>query len=252
MKKNVLKTFLALIAVFSVIFVGCASEGTGDDNPSAPKYDEPASGNLPQVSESTVIRNKVVNLNGSTDVYYEYLTFTSTTGGTYSVYKDVDGTKTVVTSISLNGNDYVFPTEFTYDATTGKFTAETVSSYMFDTKKDGKDVCAVASEILTTDAENKSSLFNVWNSTTGVTFDFSEGTVNITLSDGNSISTAFTNNKGWISIPEDIEMCWLKQGSNYNLYYPVFVTERETVEAAGKSLATDSIDLVSSKFLLVR
>lgn len=151
MKKNVLKTLLTLIAVFSVIFVGCASKG--DDSPSAPKYDESASGNLPQVSESTVIRNKVVNLNGSTDVYYEYLTFTSATGGTYSVYKDVDGTKTVVPSISLNGNDYVFPTEFTYDATTGQFTAGTVSSYMFDTKKDGKDVCAVASEILTTDAE---------------------------------------------------------------------------------------------------
>ena len=250
MKKNVLKTFLALITVFSVIFVGCASEG--DDSPSAPKYDEPASGNLPQVSESTVIRNKVVNLNGSTDVYYEYLTFTSATGGTYSVYKDVDGTKTLVPSISLNGNNYVFPTEFAYDAVAGKFTAGTVSSYMFDTKKDGKAVCAVASEILTTDAENKSSLFNVWKSTTGVTFDFSEGTVNITLSDGTSISPAFTNNKGWISIPEDIEMCWLKQGSNYNLYYPVFVTERETVEAAGRSLATDSIDLVSNKFLLVR
>ena len=249
MKKNVLKTLLTLIAVFSVIFVGCASEG--DDSPSAPKYDESASGNLPQVSESTVIRNKVVNLNGSTDVYYEYLTFTSATGGTYSVYKDVDGTKTVVPSISLNGNDYVFPTEFTYDATTGKFTAGTVSSYMFDTKKDGKDVCAVASEILTTDSENKSSLFNVWKSTTGVTFEFSEGTVAITA--GDVISTPlFTNNNGWISIPEDIEMCWLKQGSNYNLYYPVFVTERETVEAAGRALTTDSIDLVSSKFLLVR
>ena len=251
MKKNVLKTFLALITVFSVIFVGCASEGTGDDNPSAPKYDEPASGNLPQVSESTVIRNKVANLNGSTDVYYEYLTFTSTTGGTYSVYKDVDGTKTVVTSISLNGNDYVFPTEFTYDATTGKFTAGTVSSYMFDTKKDGKDVCAVASEILTTDAENKSSLFNVWKSATGVTFEFTPETVIIS---DNSVDTKLNISlkDGWISIPEDIEMCWLKQGSNYNLYYPVFVTERETVEAAGKSLATDSIDLVSSKFLLVR
>ena len=249
MKKNVLKTFLALITVFSVIFVGCASEG--DESPSAPKYDEPASGNLPQVSESTVIRNKVVNLNGSTDVYYEYLTFTSATGGTYSVYKDVDGTKTVVPSISLNGNDYVFPTEFTYDAATGKFTAGTVSSYMFDTKKDGKAVCAVASEILTTDSENKSSLFNVWKSTTGVTFEFTPDTVIIS---DNSIDTKLNISlkDGWISIPEDIEMCWLKQGSNYNLYYPVFVTERETVEAAGKSLATDSIDLVSSKFLLVR
>ena len=249
MKKNVLKTLLALITVFSVIFVGCASEG--DDSPSAPKYDEPASGNLPQVSESTVIRNKVVNLNGSTDVYYEYLTFTSATGGTYSVYKDADGTKTVVTSISLNGNDYVFPTEFDYDATTGKFTAGTVSSYMFDTKKDGKAVCAVASEILTTDAENKSSLFNVWKSTTGVTFEFTPETVIIS---DNSVDTKLNISlkDGWILIPEDIEMCWLKQGSNYNLYYPVFVTERETVEAAGKSLATDSIDLVSSKFLLVR
>ena len=249
MKKNVLKTFLALITVFSVIFVGCASEG--DDSPSAPKYDEPASGNLPQVSENTVIRNKVVNLNGSTDVYYEYLTFTSATGGTYSVYKDVDGTKTVVPSISLNGNDYVFPTKFTYDATTGKFSAGEVSSYMFDTKKDGKDVCAVASEILTTEATNKTSLFNVWESATGVTFDFSEGSV--IISDNSAvINLNFENNSGWIAIPEDIEMCWLKQGENYNLYYPVFVTERETVEAAGKSLATDSIDLVSSKFLLVR
>ena len=249
MKKNVLKTFLALIAVLSVIFVGCATGG--DASPSAPKYDESASGNLPQVSESTVIRNKVVNLNGSTDVYYEYLTFTRATGGTYYVYKDVDGTKTVVPSISLNGNDYEFPTEFDYDATTGKFTAGTVSSYMFDTKKDGKDVCAVASEILTTDAENKSSLFNVWKSTTGLTFDFSEVTVIISYK-SSVINLNFENNSGWISIPEDIEMCWLKQGSNYNLYYPVFVTERETVEAAGRSLATDSIDLVSSKFLLVR
>ena len=249
MKKNVLKTFLALITVFSVIFIGCASEG--DDTPAAPKYDAPASGTLPQVSENTVIRNKVVNLNGSTDVYYEYLTFTKATGGTYSVYKDVDGTKTVATSISLNGNDYVFPTEFTYDAATGKFSAGEVSSYMFDTKRDGISVCAVASEILTTEATNKTSLFNVWESATGVTFDFSEGSV--IISDNSAvINLNFENNSGWIAIPEDIEMCWLKQGENYNLYYPVFVTERETVEAAGKSLATDSIDLVSSKFLLVR
>ena len=249
MKKNVLKTFLALITVFSVIFVGCASEG--DDTPAAPKYDEPASGNLPQVSENTVIRNKVVNLNGSTDVYYEYLTFTSATGGTYSVYKDVDGTKTVVTSISLEGIDYTFPTEFTYDAATGKFSAGEVSSYMFDTKKDEKSVCAVASEILTTEATNKTSLFNVWKSSTGVTFEFTPDTVIIS---DNSVDTKLNISlkDGWISIPEDIEMCWLKQGENYNLYYPVFVTERETVEAAGKSLATDSIDLVSSKFLLVR
>ena len=105
--------------------------------------------------------------------------------------------------------------------------------------------------ILTTDSENKSSLFNVWKSTTGVTFEFSKGSV--IISDKSAvINLNFENNSGWISIPEDIEMCWLKQGSNYNLYYPVFVTERETVEAAGRSLAIDSIDLVSSKFLLVR
>ena len=36
MKKNVLKTFLALITVFYVIFVGCASEGTVDDNVKTP------------------------------------------------------------------------------------------------------------------------------------------------------------------------------------------------------------------------
>ena len=68
-------------------------------------------------------------------------------------------------------------------------------------------------------------MFNVWKSTTSVTFDFSEGTVAITV--GDVISTPlFTNNNGWISIPEDIEKSMLDEVQKLTNEYTKKVDEK--------------------------
>ena len=249
--KNVFKTFLAMIAVFSVIFVGCASS---EDDSSSVNYGASGSGSVPEFVANSVIKNKVVNINGSTDVYYEYLTFTTDSAGTYSVYKDIDGTLTKQESISFGDVVVNFPTEFTFDKATGKFTAGKTSTYMVNAKKSGKEVYAIAGEILTTSSENKSSLMNEWISESSECFNFmADGTVVYTDINGETVCPAFTNNDGWILIAESIPLLWAKQGEVYNLYYPIYETERTTVDAEGRmAVATDSIDLVSNRFLLVR
>ena len=249
--KNVFKTFLAMIAVCSVIFVGCASS---EDDSSSVNYGASGSGSVPEFVANSVIKNKVVNINGSTDVYYEYLTFTTDSAGTYSVYKDIDGTLTKQESITFGDIVVNFPTEFTFDKTTGKFTAGETSTYMVNAKKSGKEVYGIAGEILTTSSENKSSLMNEWVSASGECFNFmTDGTVVYTDINGETVCPAFTNNDGWILIAESIPLLWAKQGEAYNLYYPIYETERTTVDAEGRmAVATDSIDLVSNRFLLVR
>lgn len=249
--KNVFKTFLAMIAVCSVIFVGCASS---EDDSSSVNYGASGSGSVPEFVANSVIKNKVVNINGSTDVYYEYLTFTTDSAGTYSVYKDIDGTLTKQESITFGDVVVNFPTEFTFDKATGKFTAGETSTYMVNAKKSGKEVYGIAGEILTTSSENKSSLMNEWVSASGECFNFmADGTVVYTDINGETVCHAFTNNDGWILIAESIPLLWAKQGEAYNLYYPIYETERTTVDAEGRmAVATDSIDLVSNRFLLVR
>lgn len=249
--KNVFKTFLAMIAVCSVIFVGCASS---EDDSSSVNYGASGSGSVPEFVANSVIKNKVVNINGSTDVYYEYLTFTTDSAGTYSVYKDIDGTLTKQESITFGDVVVNFPTEFTFDKATGKFTAGETSTYMVNAKKSGKEVYAIAGEILTTSSENKSSLMIEWVSASGECFNFmADGTVVYTDINGETVCPAFTNNDGWILIAESIPLLWAKQGEVYNLYYPIYETERTTVDAEGRmAVATDSIDLVSNRFLLVR
>ena len=249
--KNVFKTFLAMIAVCSVIFVGCASS---EDDSSSVNYGASGSGSVPEFVANSVIKNKVVNINGSTDVYYEYLTFTTDSAGTYAVYKDIDGTLTKQESITFGDVVVNFPTEFTFDKATGKFTAGETSTYMVNAKKSGKEVYAIAGEILTTSSENKSSLMIEWVSASGECFNFmADGTVVYTDINGETVCPAFTNNDGWILIAESVPLLWAKQGEVYNLYYPIYETERTTVDAEGRMAVTEnSINLVSNKFLLVR
>ena len=188
--KNVFKTFLAMIAVCSVIFVGCASS---EDDSSSVNYGASGSGSVPEFVANSVIKNKVVNINGSTDVYYEYLTFTTDSAGTYSVYKDIDGTLTKQESITFGDVVVNFPTEFTFDKATGKFTAGETSTYMVNAKKSGKEVYAIAGEILTTSSENKSSLMIEWVSASGECFNFmADGTVVYTDINGETVCPAFT------------------------------------------------------------
>lgn len=249
--KNVFKTFLAMIAVCSVIFVGCASE---EGSSSSVNYDVSGSGSVPVFEANNIIKNKVVNLNGSADVYYEYLAFTSEDGGAYSVYKDVDGVLTKQESITVGDFVIDFPSEFTFEKETGKVTVGTSSSYMIDAKKSDKKVFAVAGEILTTSSENKATLINEWVSIAGDSFDFkADGTVTFVDNKGAVFSLSYSNKSGWILIDDVIPFYWTKMDGSYNLYYPIYETVRETVSEVGRAAVESGlIELTSNNFLFVR
>ncbi len=116
----------ALIVAAGLVFTGCPQNPDDGGNPGI-DYNASGNGTLPSFGIGKVIRNKVVNLNGSSDVYYEYLEFTSETGGNYSVYKDESGTKTQVTTVTLSSGEKTLPTTFTYDAASGKFTGGAIT-----------------------------------------------------------------------------------------------------------------------------
>lgn len=236
-----------LLVGMTLTFIGCKS--TGDDD-SAVNYDVPGTVTLPEISGTSVIRNKVVNLNGSDDVYYEYLTFTSETGGIYSVYKSTDGTKTKIDTVP--GTESPLPSEFGYDKLTGKFTAGTVSAYMLNARKNGTNVCVVASEILTTEADDKKTLLNTWKSKANESISFDNLGKAVFQSDGGNVGEFdYTNDGGWVLIDGSLLLYWVNQGGLYNLYYKVYETERESVESEGRSVNSASIiELTSSKFLL--
>lgn len=242
--KLVLAWLLLLVMVLASI--GCKNE-SGDDRVN---YDVPGTVTLPEISDTTVIRNKVVNLNGSSDIYYEYLTFTSETGGTYSVYKSADEIKTKINT--MPGTETPFPSEFEYDKLTGKFTAGTVSAYMLNARKNGTAVCAVASEILTTEADNKKTLLNTWKSKANESISFDNFGKAVFQSDGGNTGWfSYTNDEGWILIDGLLSLYWVNQGGSYNLYYKVYETERESVEDEGRSAASANIiKMTSSRFLL--
>ena len=184
-------------------------------------------------------------MNGLSSVYYEYLIFESETGGKYSVYEEKDGQKNVINTIP--GTETVLPSTFSYDSATGKFTAGANSSYMFNAKKDGKDICAVASEILSTEAENKKTLLNKWKSEKDGYFTFdNSGYVFV-----NDNAFSYSNNNGWILITDSVPLYWAKQGDKFSLYYYVFQTERESVDEAGRMLDENVIFFESNKFLLI-
>ena len=240
MKK--IKSLLSILLCSTIMFFGCNSDS--GNSTSSVNYDVPGTASLPEIAENQVIRNKVVNLNGSASVYYEYLTFTSETGGVYSVYEEKDGKKSEIDKIP--GTETALPSSFEYEKTTGKFTAGENSSYMFNAKKDGKDICALASEILVTEAENKNTLLNKWKSEKDGYFTFDNSGYVFT----NDSAFTYSNNNGWILITDSVPLYWAKQGDKFSLYYYVFQTERESVEEAGRMLRENTIFFESNKFLL--
>ena len=240
MKKNV--KLLSLILGTACLILSC-TQNEGNDKVVEPENTV----NIPAYSSGKVLKNKVVSTGSDTgsDVYYEYLTFTSETGGDYSVYEEKDGTKTKIDKIP--GTETQVPSSFEYDKTTGKFTAGENSSYMFNAKKDGKDICALASEILVTEAENKNTLLNKWKSEKDGYFTFdNSGYVFV-----NNNAFCYSNNNGWILITDSVPLYWAKQGDKFSLYYYVFQTERESVEEAGRMLGGNAIFFESNKFLLI-
>lgn len=237
---------VAALALFAAgTFAGCSSDGGS----SGANYNASGSASPFSAVAGTVVRNKVVSLNGSNDVFYEYLTFSKADGGSYAVYRDSDGKKEKVTEISIGGVKKTLPSNFVYDGATGKVSAGESTAYMLNARKNGKDVFATASEVLETDGENKATLMNKWSSASDGEYEFhDDGTVSTDKG-----PFGFTNDGGWITAGGNVPFLWAKSGEGFSLYYMVFETERENVEAGGRAaVQSNEILLISDRFLVVR
>lgn len=252
MKKNVLKWLLPLFCVVAVSIFGCKTDS--DDNGGGKTVDYNASGSseLPKTTAKTVIKNKVVNLNGSTDVYYEEYTFNSETAGTYALYKGTEKQS----KITIKEKEYSVPESFTYDSGTGKVTinlGETPLYYYISTvKKDGKTIPVVIGDIFSLVDSNadKSTLFNNWKSEKyKVSFKFNKsGIVSFSLK-GNEAYSEYSNDNGWILVGE-VPFYWSKLGSENVLYYMIFETTQEISNRTALSYNTESeLDFTSNNFL---
>ena len=238
MKKNV--KLLSLILGTACLILSCTqNEGNG-------KVVEPENTvNIPAYSSGKVLKNKVFST--GSDVYYEYLTFESETGGTYALYKD---SAQVTSYTNKNGESVSVPSSFSYDAATGKFSAGDVSSYMFNAKKNGKEVSVIASEEMTCSQE-KPALLAEWKSSS-LTFKFtsddSGDKVTVTQKDGSypKFTVPYTNDGGWIMVSNFP----LFFSSSNRMFYLAYVTERTEVEAVGRNASCDELNFVSPVFIL--
>ena len=238
MKKNV--KLLSLILGTACLILSCTqNEGNG-------KVVEPENTvNIPAYSSGKVLKNKVFST--GSDVYYEYLTFESETGGTYALYKD---SAQVTSYTNKNGESVSVPSSFSYDAATGKFSAGDVSSYMFNAKKNGKEVSVIASEEMTCSQE-KPALLAEWKSSS-LTFKFtsddSGDNATVTQNDGSypEFPVPYTNDGGWITV-SNIPLFF---SSSNRMFYLAYVTERTEVEAVGRNASCDELNFVSPVFIL--
>ena len=238
MKKNV--KLLSLILGTACLILSC-TQNEGNDKVVEPENTV----NIPAYSSGKVLKNKVVST--GSDVYYEYLTFTSETGGNYALYKD--GAQ-ITSYTNKNGESVSVPSSFTYDAATGKFSAGDVSSYMFNAKKNGKEVSVIASEEMTCSQE-KPALLAEWKSSS-LTFKFTSDdngdNATVTQNDGSypEFTVPYTNDGGWITVSNFP----LFFSSSNRMFFLVYETERSEVEAVGRNASCDELNFVSRAFIL--
>ena len=238
MKKNV--KLLSLILGTACLILSC-TQNEGNDKVVEPENTV----NIPAYSSGKVLKNKVVST--GSDVYYEYLTFTSETGGTYALYKDG---APVTSYTNKNGESVSVPSSFTYDAVTGKFSAENISSYMFNAKKNGKEVSVIASEEMTCSQE-KPVLLAEWKSSS-LTFKFTsdDSGDKVTVKNNDEsypdFPVPYTNDGGWIMVSNFP----LFFSSSNRMFYLAYVTERTEVEAVGRNASCDELNFVSPVFIL--
>ena len=238
MKKNV--KLLSLILGTACLILSC-TQNEGNDKVVEPENTV----NIPAYSSGKVLKNKVVST--GSDVYYEYLTFTSETGGTYALYKDG---APVTSYTNKNGESVSVPSSFSYDAATGKFSTVDVSSYMFNAKKNGKEVSVIASEEMTCSQE-KPALLAEWKSSS-LTFKFTSDdngdNATVTQNDGSypEFTVPYTNDGGWITVSNFP----LFFSSSNRMFYLAYVTERTEVEAVGRNASYDELNFVSPVFIL--
>lgn len=251
MKKNkkLLAALAALAMGMSLSLTGCSSESSGGG--SSGISDKPGAASLLEFTEGTVIRNKVVNLDSDSDaVLYEYLKFTSSTAGEYSLYSYTEETgftkQTTVDSIPV-------PASFVYDAEDGSFETEiegvSRSSFMFKTVEKTVEKFYIAETRLFSDSD-KPTLFGLWEIPNGSSFNFkNDGTV-VVDQDGNKFVYDYTNTNGLVMVDE-LPMFWANVSGTPVFYYLVYETESTEVEDVGRSAAVSAeYDLTSSKSLL--
>ena len=241
--KKIVK-LLSLILGTACLILSC-SQNDGNDKTAEPEN----AVNVPVYSSGKILKNKVVS--SGSDVYYEYLTFESETGGKYALYKD--GAQ-VPSYTNKNGETVTVPSSFTYDSATGKFSAGAdagdVSSYMFNTKKDGKEVSVIAAEEMTCSEENP-VLLAEWKSSS-LTFKFTSDdngdNATVTQKDGSypEFTVPYTNDGGWITV-SNIPLFF---SSSNRMFYLAYVTERTEVEAVGRNASCDELNFVSPVFIL--
>lgn len=234
MKKN-LRMLLALAMGAVVLFLGCSSDGD-DDAPPANSV------NIPTYSGGKILKNKVVSLDEGGNTWYEYLTFTSETGGTYALYKN---NEKVNSYKNRNGTEVTVPASFLYNSATGKFSAGDMSSYMFEAQKDGSTVSVIAAEEMNCSAE-KPVLCAEW-SASNIKFAFdAESNVKITPVGGNAFTVQYTNDDGWITV----DAFPLFYSSANRMFYLAYITERTEVEAVGRNVTSIETEFVSPLFIL--
>lgn len=245
-KMGKLFALTGILALGLSLFSCAGDSGSSSAGGSVEVLDACANGSLPSVSDSTIIKNKVVFINGSDDVYYEYLKFTSSTSGEYSIYKQEDDDLVLQTSFE----ETVIPSTFTYDEDTGLVSTGAGGNYIF---KAGSDF-GVASEILSVaSGTDTDKLFQEWVTGNSDTFNFSEiGTLTIIENGDNALyGSDFSNKSGWITAGE-LSFCWVKIAGEKKLYFNAYKTERSEVSEVGRALNSDEINFVSSKFLFLK
>ena len=213
------------------------------------KQDEPAPTNqisISSYSEGTIIRNTVVNLDTEDATYYEYLTFTSSTEGSYALYLKGESENTqILTFTNSSGESQAVPTTFTYDPSTGKFSTSSSSAYLFSCS----DVNIIASDLMSA-VENNSSLTQTWTTSNLLTFTLnSDGTVLITDSNNVTTNGTYTEDSGWVTIECGSKIpCFYTADSK--LFYLAYKTERQQVQQVGRTMDS-SLCFVSPVFLLL-
>lgn len=243
--KRMAKWLAVAVCAASVMFTGC-SDGSSSSNLGLLLMNNSSvpSVSVPSYSAGQIIKNKVVNLDSSTDEYYEYFEFTSATAGNYSLYKNSVKQTTY--------NSAALPTTFTYDANTGKFSTtvsgETRWSYLFNAGSDA----AIAADFLTGGEDGKTDESGEWKTTGNVyiyKFDVSSKKCTLSFNGGSSgTSETYTNESGWITVGSSKVKLYF--GSKVKFYFNAYKTTRTTVSEVGRSIGGDEILLESPVFIL--
>lgn len=238
MKKTGKLATLFIALALSLSLTACSDDSSEESSP-VNKV------SFPSYSTGKIIRNTVVSINSDV-VYYEYLSFTSKTEGNYSLYKKSGSENQKVSSyIDRNGEAQEVPTKFTYEPSTGKFTANGKSSYLFNVET--KSV--IASEILTGEGKN---IFSEWVSTSGIKILLKDDYTSSISKGDIQVDGTFDEADGWITINcgDSIPLFW---SSDNKMYYLAYEIESTKVEAEGRSVNTNFGEYLinSPKLLLV-